>query len=167
MTTSLPLPLAMLEERLGYDEGTLDGPDRTRAEHALADATTLALDEAPAKVAARWATALPATVALVILKAARREFENPQGLRSENTGDQGGTFDVASGVYLTPHEGAIVRRAATGRRGGFTGSVRTPSAYVPDVDVDAVLVAPVVMAGEDPAASLRDGVRLLAREDLP
>ena len=66
---------------------------------------------------------------LVVLKAARREFENPRGLSSESLGEHAiGTTDT-SGVYLTAREIAQVVRAARGRSGGFVGSVRTPSAY--------------------------------------
>lgn len=129
--TALPLPLAMFERRLGFDEGSLDGPDKARAEDALADATTVVLAEVAEKVATRWRTNLPEVVRLVILKAARREFENPEGYRSQGLGEFSASVDTASGVYLTAHEEAVVRRAASGRREGFTGSVRTPSAFVP------------------------------------
>lgn len=37
-----------------------------------------------------------------------------------------------SGVYLTAREVAQIHRAATGRTGGFVGSVRTPSACSTD-----------------------------------
>lgn len=67
---------------------------------------------------------------MVTLKAARREYENPQGLRQENLGEHGFAVDTATGAYLTDGERTAVRRAATGRTGGFVGTVRTPSAYV-------------------------------------
>ena len=125
---TLPPPLASLEARLGFEPGDLTGPERTRAEAAIEDATALVLAEAPTKEPA-WTDAAPGVVTAVILKAARREYENPQGLRSENLGEHGFSVDTASGVYLTAHEAALIRRAATGRKGGFVGSIRTPTAY--------------------------------------
>ncbi|WP_144680306.1 hypothetical protein [Cellulosimicrobium sp. TH-20] len=128
--TTLPLPLSALERRLGYEEGTLDGPDRARANAALTDATALVLAEVSPKTSARWSTDLPYVVGLVILKAARREFENPEGYRSQSLGEFSASVDTTSGALLTAREVAIVRRAATGRRrGGFVGSVRIRSAY--------------------------------------
>jgi hypothetical protein len=125
--TALPPPVALFERHYGIPEGSLDGPDRARAEEYLQDATALVLAEAPASVAARWELDVPRVVLVRILKATRREFENPQGLRSENLGEHGFSVDTASGVYFTADERAAIRRAATGRSGGFTGSVRTPS----------------------------------------
>lgn len=122
----LPPPLSALEERLGYEPGLLQGTEKARAEHALEDAAVLALAEAPAAVAARWATDAPAVVRLVVLKAARREFENPREITSENLGEHTVAVGASSGVYLTAREVAQIRRAATGRSGGFVGSVRTP-----------------------------------------
>ncbi len=129
--TKAPLPpaLSALERRLGLAEGDLEGTEKARAEEALADATALALAEVSTTRADAWAASAPAVVVTVVLKAARREYENPQGFRSEGVGEYSASVDVASGVYLTPGEIAQIRRAATGRRGGFTGTVRTPSAY--------------------------------------
>lgn len=126
--TALPPPLSALEARLGFEPGDLTGAEKARAEAAIEDATALVLAEAPTKTEA-WLTSAPSIVSVVVLKAARREFENPQGLRSENLGEHGFSVDTASGVYLTPHETAVVRRAATGRSGGFVGTIRTPTAY--------------------------------------
>ncbi len=129
MANPLPLPVGALERRLGVEEGTLDGPDKARAEDALRGATAHALAEAPAAVAARWeAESLPEVVRDVILRAARREYENPQGLTSEALGERSVGIGNTSGSLLTAREAAIVRRAARGRS-GFVGSVRTPSAY--------------------------------------
>lgn len=125
---ALPPPLSALEARLGFEPGDLSGPERARAEAAIEDASALVLAEAPSKAAA-WASSAPPVVVAVVLKAARREYENPQGLRSENLGEHGFSVDTASGVYLTGHEAALIRRAATGRAGGFVGSIRTPTAY--------------------------------------
>lgn len=129
MPQPLPPPVADLEVRLGLPAGTLADEDLARAEAALEDASALALAEAPATVASAWANAAPAVVALVVLKAARREFDNPRGLASESVADHSVGIAETSGVYLTGREVAQVRRAARGRSGGFVGSVRTPTAY--------------------------------------
>lgn len=114
---------------MGFAPGTLDAEERTRAEAALEDAATLALAEVPAIKAEAWVTDAPAVVSLVVLKAARREFENPRGLNQETLGEHTVGMSDTSGVYLTKREIQQVRRAATGRSGGFVGSVRIKSAY--------------------------------------
>lgn len=92
------------------------------------------LSEVPTVVGDAWAAedfaGLPPVVRTVILKAARREYENPEGYSTQGVGEVSATVAITSGVYLTPEEVTHVRRAA-GRspRGGFTGSVRTPSAH--------------------------------------
>jgi hypothetical protein len=118
-----------LEKRLGLPVSSLADEDLDRAEAALADATTLALAEVSEARGASWALSAPGVVALVVLKAARREFENPRGLSQESLGDHSATLSDSSGVYLTARELAQVRRAATGRSGGFVGTIRTPSAF--------------------------------------
>jgi hypothetical protein len=125
----LPPPLVELESRLGLAEGTLEAEDRTRAERALQDATTLALAEVTSTRATAWRVNAPAVVELVVLKAARREYENPQGFATESLGDHSVGISETSGVYLTGRELAQIRRAASGRSGGFVGTIRTPSAY--------------------------------------
>lgn len=128
MAIPLPPPLSKLESRLGLVEGSLDGTDKARATDALDDATTLALAEVADTTATRWATDAPAVVELVILKAARREYENPRGINQETYGEHTVGLSEASGVYLTARELVQVRRAATKRRSGV-GSTRTPSAF--------------------------------------
>lgn len=131
MPNPLPPPLAALESRLGLPAGTLQAEDKKRAEDALDDAATLVLAEVSERTAAKWQTEAPKVVTLVALKAARREFENPQGVNQETLGEHTVGISESSGVYLTGREIAQVRRAATGRTGGFVGSIRTPSAYGP------------------------------------
>lgn len=124
MANPLPPALSALERRLGIPEGALDGEDRIRAEDALEDASTLILAElAPAKAKA-WETDAPKVAVLVALKAARREFENPRGISQETLGEHTVGLTESSGVYLTGREIAQIRRAATGRSGGFVGSIR-------------------------------------------
>lgn len=129
MAIPLPPPISALERRLGLAEGALDGEDKARAEEALDDAATLALAEVSSTKAALWATDAPKVVVLVVLKAARREFENPRGMESESLGEHTVGLTDTSGVYLTAREIAQIRRAATSRPAGFVGSVRTPTAY--------------------------------------
>lgn len=127
--TLLPPPVAALETRLGIPSGALLGEDLARATAALDDAATLALAEVSTAVGDPWRTAAPAVVTLVVLKAARREFENPRGMNQESLGEHAVGLTDTSGVYLTRREISHILRAATGRTGGFVGSVRTPSAY--------------------------------------
>ncbi|QIG58487.1 head-tail adaptor Ad1 [Arthrobacter phage DrSierra] len=126
---TLPPPLSSLERRLGLPVGSLEGEDKARAEDALDDASTLALAEVSDSKAAAWTLNAPKVVSLVVLKAARREFENPRGLESESLGEHQVGLTDTSGVYLTAREIAQIRRAASGRSGGFVGTIRTPSAY--------------------------------------
>jgi hypothetical protein len=151
---SLPPPVSALERRLGLAAGTLTGTDLGRAEEAIADAVALALAEVSAVKATAWATDAPAVVVTVVLKAARREFENPQGFVSEGVGEHSATVGTASGAFLTETEKALVRKAAG--LVGFTGSVRTPSAYEPEPG-ETVYVATTI--GVDPFP-------LLSSEDL-
>lgn len=132
MPLPLPPPVSALESRLGLPADTLQDEDRARAEDALDDATTLALAEVSATKATAWETDAPKVVRLVVLKAAKREFENPRGMESESLGEHTvGGLDT-SGVYLKKSEIAQIQRAATGRTGGFVGSIRTPTAYEDD-----------------------------------
>ena len=129
MPNPLPPPLAALESRLGLPVGSLQDEEKKRAEDALDDAATLVLAEVSERIAEKWEADAPKVVALVALKAARREFENPRGVNQETLGEHTVGLSESSGVYLTAREVAQVRRAASGRSGGFVGSVRTPSAY--------------------------------------
>ncbi|MDR6436056.1 hypothetical protein J2790_001177 [Paenarthrobacter nicotinovorans] len=131
MPSSLPPIVSELEQRLGLVPGSLEGVDKSRAEKALEDAAILALAEASETKAAKWETDCPKVVRLVVLKAARREFENPRGIENESLGERSVGLTDTSGVYLTAREVAQIRRAASGRSGGFVGSIRTPSTYGP------------------------------------
>ncbi|WGH21356.1 head-to-tail adaptor [Arthrobacter phage Emotion] len=129
MPVPLPPPISALERRLGLTVGTLQDEDKARAEEAIDDATTLALAEVSEAKATAWTADAPKVVQLVILKAARREFENPRGLNTESLGEHSVGISETSGVYLTAREVAQIQRAASGRSGGFVGTVRTPSGY--------------------------------------
>lgn len=125
---ALPPPLAALEVRLGLDVGSLEGADRDRAQAALDDAAALVLTEVSPAKAAEWSTDAPAVVALIALKAARREYENPRGISTESLGEHSVGLTDTSGVYLTRREISQIRRAATGASRAV-GTTRTPSAY--------------------------------------
>ena len=129
MANTLPPPVAALERRLGIPEGSLEDEDLARAIDALDDASTLALAEVGPLVAARWEANAPKIVRVVVLKAARREYENPSGLAQETLGEHTVGNTQTSGVYLTAVEVAQIRRASSGRSGGRVASLRTPSAY--------------------------------------
>lgn len=130
MARPLPPALSALESRLGLPEGSLDGPDKTRAEAALADAVTLVLAEVAPSTADKWLTGAPAVVELVVLTAARRGYENPRGINQETLLGHTVGLSESTGVYLTARELFQVRRIATGRRlVGHVGSVRIRSAY--------------------------------------
>ncbi|UDL14614.1 head-to-tail adaptor [Arthrobacter phage KeAlii] len=133
MSSPLPPPVSSLERRLGLTVGSLAGEDLARAQDALDDASTLALAEVSETKATAWKTAAPDVVALVVLKAARREFENPRGLDSETLGEHQVGLTDTSGVYLTAREVAQIKRAATGRSGGFVGSIRIRNPYDPPI----------------------------------
>lgn len=129
MANPLPPPLSALERRLGLTVGSLEAEDKARAEDALEDATVLALDEVAPLIAEQWEIDAPPVVRVVVLKAAKREYDNPRGLETEALGEHSVGISETSGVYLTGREVAKIRRAATGRSGGFVGSVRIRSAY--------------------------------------
>lgn len=127
MANPLPPAVDLLESRLGVDVGTLTGADRKRAEDALDDAATLVLAEIPKNLVAAWTADAPKVAVLVALKAARREYENPRGMDQESLGEHSVGLTDTSGVYLTGREIAQIRRAVSGRRGGFVGTVRIRS----------------------------------------
>ena len=110
-------PLATVdafEARLGR---TLDGADRARAQAALEDASSLARDVASTTYLDQTAvrTPVPGPIRSVVLAAARRAFDNPNGYASENLGSYSYSRDAAfsrGGVYLTAEEKRTIRRAA-------------------------------------------------------
>lgn len=139
MLSPLPPTVSALEIRLGVPTDSLADEDLARASAAIEDATALVLAEVSGSIANTWTTTGgQPVVTTVVLRAARREYENPRGLMSETLGEHTVQLATSTGVYLTDREIATVRRAATGRRsGGFVGSIRTPSAYmVPPLPAD-------------------------------
>ena len=63
----------------------------------------------------------------MILKAARREYENPRGLASESLGEHSVGIAETSGVYLTAREVALVLSAhRQGRSRVYSVPLRSP-----------------------------------------
>lgn len=129
--------VSALELRLGLETGTLQDTDLARAQAALDDASALVRAEA----AKAWLDAednvtAPAQVITIVIKAALREFKNPDGFTSEQMGDYSYRTDQSGGVYLTDDERRIVRQAAgAGAYGAWT--VRTPSAFDTTTEADS------------------------------
>lgn len=123
--------LSSLEVRLGIPEGSLSGVDKARAEAALEDASIL-VREAAGQAWTDAAGALPApeTAVTVALRAALREYRNPQGFTTEGLGDYSYQLGEGyqSGAYLTDDERAMIRSAVGATSPGL-GSVRTPYGY--------------------------------------
>lgn len=130
MTLISLAPVSALELRLGLETGSLQGTDLARAQAALDDVSALVRAEAGkawVNEAGDTVTA-PAQVATIVVKAALREFKNPDGFTSEQMGDYTYRTDQTGGVYLTEDERRIIRQAAgAGAYGAW--SVRTPSNY--------------------------------------
>ncbi|MET9262406.1 hypothetical protein [Amycolatopsis sp. NPDC004079] len=105
--------LGDLEARLGLDPDTLAGPEKSRAQAALDDASALVREETRQD----WVdpltgeVAAPAPLVRVVLGAALRTYRNPDAEISQTLGPFARTLKAAEvGVYLTPPELAIVRR---------------------------------------------------------
>lgn len=99
-------------------ENTVPAADVARVEALLGDACDLAMDVI-GKTYADGAT-VPSILTAKVCEAVRRAYDNPSGLQGETIGDyswRGSSGGSASaGVYFTPAEIRIMRRAA-GRSG--------------------------------------------------
>lgn len=110
--------LAAFELRI---DGGIDTADEPRAQAALEDASALVREAAGED----WLTdagaleTVPEAVIAVVVSAARRSFLNPEGVKTDASGDQSTTFSTAE-VYLTKEEKRIVRSAAGTARGAGT-----------------------------------------------
>lgn len=132
--TSL-LPVSALERRIGVIEGSLSGVDLGRAQSALEDASALVRSESQKT----WLNdedevIAPEDVLVVTLRAAMREYKNPDGFDSEQLGEYSYRRSSATGVYLTPDEIKIIRRASFGNR--QLTSIHTPSPFYRPGDDD-------------------------------
>lgn len=124
--------IAGLETRIGLEVGSLQGSDLARAQAALDDVSALVRAEAGqnwlSEAHNTTTVTAPPQVVAVVIRAAIREFKNPDGFQTEQLGDYSYRTENTSGVYLTEDEKTIIRKAAgLGSAGLWT--VRTPSQY--------------------------------------
>jgi hypothetical protein len=123
MTLPLIASVIELQDRTGE---TYTGTEATRAAAALADASDLARFEASSTWVdeAGTTSTAPAAAKVVVLKAAARAMDNPEGLTVETDGDysQGrqGRDDVADGVYFTEDERRVLAALGDTPTGLFT-----------------------------------------------
>lgn len=95
--------VAGFEARLGR---TLTGTELARAQAVLDDASAIVLHEGDAT----WTdTTVPAAVAAVLYRAARRAWDNPDGSSQKSIGDVSVSYRQ---VELLPAELRTIRRAA-------------------------------------------------------
>ena len=106
-------------------ENTIPAADETRVLALLGDACALASDLVGIDYDA---VVVPAAITSVVCAAVRRAYENPLGLSGEGIGDYNWRVAAAGsgGIYFTPDETRIIRRAA-GRSGA--GSLTMTSAF--------------------------------------
>ena len=94
-------------------ENTIPTADEARVGALLDDACALAADITGTAYAA--GNEIPGAITATICQAIRRAYENPMGLSGETIGDygwRGASAGSDSGVYFTPAEARIMRRAA-------------------------------------------------------
>lgn len=140
-----------LETRLGR---TLTAAERTRATAVVQDVSAVIRAEAGGVTWTTTDTAgvvvlsgVPDVVAVVALTAARRAFENPDGVVGTQLGSYSERLSSASaaGVFLTDEERAAVQLAVGGLRA--VGTVRVPAAYTLG-RADSTYYAPVDYGGQ-------------------
>lgn len=132
MTLKALAEVSALELRLGLEIGSLQGADLARANASLEDASALVRAEAGKSWLAEQEEAVvvtaPDQVVTIVIKAALREYKNPDGFSSEQIGDYSYRTDNTGGVYLTEEERRIVREAAGAGAHGLW-DVRVQSSY--------------------------------------
>jgi hypothetical protein len=139
MTQPALATVEALQERLGR---TLDGVNATRAQAALDDASALVRSAANKT----WVTDealdadIPDVVVAITLTAARRAFENPNGLASQNIGSYAYTRESAGtpGLFLTADEVAALQLAAGDNGLGSVPAVTPWSLYGSDEYIEVV-----------------------------
>jgi hypothetical protein len=103
-----------LEARLGLDPNALTGADKSRAQAALDDVSTLVRFESRKdwvdKITGKLVT-VPIVLGRITLGAALRAWRNPEGLTTETAGPFTRTIkDTEIGSLLTEPEKVIIRR---------------------------------------------------------
>jgi len=94
-------------------ENTIPTADEVRVGALLDDACAQAADITGTAYAA--GNEIPGTITATVCNAVRRAYENPMGLSGETIGDygwRGASAGNDSGVYFSPKEERIMRRAA-------------------------------------------------------
>lgn len=94
-------------------ENIVPAADEERVSVFLEDACALAEDVVGTSY--EGSSGVPQIVIATVCKAVRRAYENPDGLQGETIGDYSWRVGAAaeSGLYFTPSEARIMRRAAT------------------------------------------------------
>jgi len=92
-------------------ENVVPAADQERVAILIEDACGLAEDLLNKSLAGM--PSVPRTVVSTICKAARRAYENPDGLQGETIGDYSWRVGTAAegGLYFTPNEARLMRRA--------------------------------------------------------
>ena len=100
-------------------ENTVPAADEERVAVLLEDACAIAADIIGSTYADGSGSEVPGAIVVTVCAAVRRAFENPTGLQGETIGDYtwrvgytGTRSSASSGVYFTPAEARIMRRAA-------------------------------------------------------
>lgn len=119
--------VAQFEARLGEAAGSLAGPDLDRATANLEDASEIVLTVGdPTWTDAAGANPVPSAAQVVVLRLARRFWDNPEGLSYEALGDHV-TSRAAASSFLPEDERALVMEAAGYSPGVY--SVGTPGVW--------------------------------------
>jgi len=94
-------------------ENTVPPADEERVDAFLADACALAENIAGTAYGDGSGSEVPGAIMSTVCTAVRRAYDNPMGLGSETIGDYSWRVSSASaGVYFTPAESRVIRRAA-------------------------------------------------------
>lgn len=124
------VPLSELARRTVGSPGGIDpaSPDGVRAVAALEDASWLAREAAMRIAETDWPTeeSVPFPVRVVVLRAARRGWENPEATTGESVGSSGVSSSreaEPNSVYLTEDEMRQCARFAPGAGAGGLSSI--------------------------------------------
>lgn len=144
-------------------ENTVPAGDVARVEALLADACDLAADIIGKTYPEGGGSEVPGIITGTVCAAVRRAYENPSGLQGETIGDYSWRVGYTSvsgssnvGIYFTPAESRIMRRAA-GR--SAAGSIQLETNMADAAATDDELYLPVTGSAEP--------VLYFDREDIP
>ena len=128
-------------------ENTVPAGDVARVEALLADACDLAADIIGKTYPEGSGSEVPGIITGTVCAAVRRAYENPSGLQGESIGDYSwrGVSASGAGVYFTPAESRIMRRAA-GR--SAAGAIQLETNMADAAATDDELYLPVTGSAE-------------------